>query len=87
MKDHPVNYIANGLGIIFSAIQQNEVLSWISWGLTIIATFVSLAFTLWKWWKKAKADGKIDENEIDEGLEIINDHIDQLGGTHGKSKD
>ena len=88
MKDHPINYIANGCGVIFSAIQQNEVLSWISWGLTLLATLVSLAFTLWKWWKKAKQDGKIDDGEIQEGIDIIHDHTEQLGGgKHGKRQD
>ena len=80
MKDHPINYIANCFGVIFSAIQSNEILSWVSWGLTLLATLVSLLFTLWKWWRKVKQDGKIDDGEIQEGLDIVNDHINQING-------
>ena len=78
---HDYNYIANGVGIIFSAIQSNEVLSWISWGLTLLATIVSISFTLYRWYKKATEDGKIDKSEIDELGDIIDDskkHIEDL---------
>lgn len=73
-KDY--NYIANAFGVIFSAIQTNEVLSWISWGLTLIATIVSLAFTIYKWWKKAIADGEITKDELEE---LGDDVIKNLG--------
>lgn len=81
---HDYNYLGNIAGVVFSAIQSNEVLSIISWVLTLIATCVSIAFTLWKWWKKASADGKIDEQEIDE-LGTIVDGITKKGtNTDGK---
>ena len=43
--------------------------------ITIISAFV---IPLIKWWKKAKKDGKIDEEEINEGLGIIKDGIEQI---------
>ena len=82
---HDYNYLGNAIGIVFSAIQSNEVLSIISWVMTILATCVSIAFTLYKWWKKASADGKIDEQEIDELGDIVDDITKK--GTHTDAKE
>ena len=82
---HDYNYLGNAIGIVFSAIQSNEVLSIISWVMTILATCVSIAFTLYKWWKKASADGKIDEQEIDELGDIVDDITKK--GTHTDGKE
>ena len=81
---HDYNYLGNAVGIVFSAIQSNEVLSIISWVMTILATCVSIAFTLYKWWKKASADGKIDEQEIDELGNIVDDITKKGTRTDGK---
>ena len=35
-----------------------------------------MAFTIWKWWKKAKKDGKIDDDEVDELIDKVNNVID-----------
>ena len=78
---HDYNYIANGVGVVFSALQSNEILSWISWGLTLLATIISISFTLYRWYKKATEDGKIDKTEIDELGDIIEDskkHIEDM---------
>lgn len=81
---HDYNYLGNIAGVVFSAMQSNEVLSIISWVLTLIATCVSIAFTLWKWLKKASADGKIDEQEIDELGTIVDDITKKGTNTDGK---
>ena len=39
--------------------------------ITIISTLVSLAYIIWKWWKKAKEDGKITEDEVDDLMDDI----------------
>lgn len=78
MKHDFQSYICNGVGVIFSAIQTNEVLSWISWGMTIIATILSITFTIYKWWVKAHADGKITKDEIEELGDIVSDATDKL---------
>ncbi len=50
---------------------MNQVIVICNLVLTIIATIVSLVYTIWKWWKKAKADGKITEDEVDELMDDI----------------
>lgn len=63
-------------GTILTAIQTNEVFQYISLGLTILSTIVAIAFTIWKWWKKAHEDGKITQEEIDDLVDDINQIID-----------
>lgn len=72
------NYIANGIGVIFSALQSNEVLSVISWIITLVATILSISFTIYKWWKKAKEDGKIDAKEVEELTDIVEDSTKKI---------
>lgn len=44
----------------------------------LITIVCSIVIPLIKWWKKAKADGKITEDEIKEGVEIIENGINEL---------
>ena len=54
-----------------TALQTNNVLSTISLIITIIGGLITIAMALINWFQRAKADGKIDKDEIKEGLEII----------------
>ena len=58
---------------VLSAIQQNEVLQIISFVLSSITSIVIIFLRLWSWWKDAKKDGKIEKEEIDEAINIIED--------------
>lgn len=60
------------------AIQTDVVFQWIQLGLAIACSLVLLAYRLWKWYKEASKDGKIDKEEIKEGLDIISDGIDDM---------
>ena len=72
------NYIGNLLGVVFSAVQTNEVLSWISWGITLVATLLSVSFTIYKWAIKAKEDGKVDAKELQELGDIIEESTKEI---------
>lgn len=76
MKKFRLDYILDGFAFVLVGVQTEELLKWVQLGLSILATAVSLAFSLWLWWKKAHADGKITEDEIKDGIEIIKDHLD-----------
>ena len=87
-------YIGDAVAVVFTAMQTDAVFQYISLGLTILATLCSIAISmlqLWKWWKNAKKDGKITEEEINDGQKIIEDikqHIEdgknQINGKKGK---
>ena len=77
MKSHNfVSWIGTIFGTICTAIQTDRVLQIISLACTIIATGISIAFTIWKWWKKASEDGKITSDEIKELGDDITDILD-----------
>lgn len=66
-------WLGPAAGTIFTVVQTHEVFQVISLVLTILTTFITFAFTIYKWVKAAKADGKIDEHEIEQGIEIVED--------------
>jgi len=69
-------YLGDAVAIVFTAIQTDAVFQYISLGLTIFATICSISISLLqlvKWWKNAKKDGKITEEEINDGQKIIED--------------
>lgn len=78
MQEKPVNYIASAVACITTALQSNEIFSYVSLSLTILSIVVSLAFTIYKWYKTATDDGKIDKEEIDDLIHNINDSINDL---------
>lgn len=77
MKEiHGLNWLADGVAVILTATQTNETFQIISLISTIIVSLFSAVFTairMYYWFKKAKEDGQISKEEVDEAKEIIND--------------
>lgn len=65
--------VGNGLTYILAAIQQNEVLQIIEFIFSAVLTLVILIYRIWHWWREAKKDGKITDEEFNELGEIIED--------------
>ena len=77
MKEH-LDILGIGLQAIFTAIQTDEVLRWISFGFTLVSVILTIAYNIWRWWKKSKEDGKISMDEVEELGDIIKDGSDSL---------
>lgn len=75
MKDEVVSGLCVGTGCVMTALQTKEVFQIINLVLTAIAFIVSILYTIWKWYRKAKADGKITEDEIDELADSLHDVV------------
>ena len=86
MKEH-LDILGIGLQAIFTAIQTDEVLRWISFGFTLVSVILTIAYNIWRWWRKSKEDGKISMKEVDELGEIIKDGSDSLTSTIKEVKD
>lgn len=86
MKEH-LDILGIGLQAIFTAIQTDEVLRWISFGFTLLSVILTIAYNIWRWWKKSKEDGKISMKEVDELGEIIKDGSESLTNTIKEVKD
>lgn len=76
MKDTRIDYVLDALAIALGLSQGQELLSYIQLGLGILATILSLVYTIYKWWKKASADGKITKDEIKELSDDLKDKLD-----------
>ena len=86
MKEH-LDILGIGLQAIFTAIQTDEVLRWISFGFTLVSVILTIAYNIWRWYRKSKEDGKISMKEVDELGEIIKDGSDSLTSTIKEVKD
>lgn len=85
MKKLVSSAFGNVLSILGVALTQEQlesvesITAIICMVLGLLITIISsIIIPLVKWWKKAKADGKITSDEIQEGIEIIQDGIDDL---------
>lgn len=78
MKDGIVNVLSGGTAITFTAIQSNQVFQTISLIVTILSALVMLAYNLWKWYREASKDGKITEEEIDEGFDTLQKGVEDI---------
>lgn len=71
--------IGTTLSIIGTAMQTNEILETISLVITIIGGVITfIVVPILNWYRHAKKDGKIDADEIKEGLDIIVDGSEKL---------
>ena len=61
-----------------TAIQPDVIFQYIQMGLTILATLITIILGLRAWWKDAKKDGKITDEEIKQGVNIIKDGVEQI---------
>lgn len=71
-------WLGTGISAILTIVQTNEIFQIISLVLTIITTLLTFIFTIYKWIKLSKEDGKIDEDEIKQGIEIVEDFKESL---------
>ena len=71
-------WILNGMAVVGTAIQTEDVFRIISLILTIFATLLSIALTIWTWWNKAKKDGIITPEEVKELKDKIEEERDKL---------
>ena len=73
------------LSAVGTAVQVDEVLKYISLGITILGGIISMIIIpLWNWYKEAKRDGKITKQEIEEGVKIASDGVNGVKQITGK---
>lgn len=74
--DELVGWGCNAVSTIATIAQTDEMFRLIQIILTCIGVLVSLAYTIWKWYRTAKKDGKITKDEVDELFDDINRTIE-----------
>lgn len=72
METNEIVTISGNAGTyVLAALQQNEILQYIEFGLSALVSLIIIAFKIWKWWKEAKKDGKITQEELNDLQEIV----------------
>jgi len=75
MKDYTLGAVGSISSWIFTIVQTNEVFQFVMLILSIMSTLFTLAFTIYKWYNKAKEDGKITRQEIEDLAEDISESL------------
>lgn len=70
--------VGTSASAVGTAIQPNQILQTISLVITIIGGLITIISALYVWFNKAKKDGKIDKEEIEEGAKILQDGIEDI---------
>lgn len=85
---------ADGAGIWYGIANIKEILGIIVLVVSLIGTTVKIALNIINWYKKAKEDGKITKEEIDEGIglikdgfEVVKEGVDTIKQTAEDAKD
>ena len=87
VKEFILGLIGTGMSSVGAIVDVNQVLSIISTIITIVGGIITLiVIPLITWWKKAKEDGKITKEEIDEATQIIKDGTEGLKDKKEKEK-
>ena len=89
MKNEVLSGIfGTSLSAIGTIIQTNEMLQTISLVTTIIGGIITLIIIpILNWWRKAKKDGKVTKEEIEEGVDIVVDGVNELNDKLDKEKE
>ena len=84
MKTNRIDFITDAVAGIMTALQPDEYLRIMSLILTCISVTLSLAFTLYKWYKTAKTDGKITIDEYEDLVDELRAHDEYITRKRGK---
>lgn len=71
-----LGYICTGVSAILTALQDNELYQVINMILVILSLVINIIYTIYKWYKQASQDGRIDMDEVGDLLEDVKNEID-----------
>ena len=73
-----ISYGCNGVSAIATAMQTNELLQNAQIVITCVAFCVSIAFTIYHWYKEATKDGKIDKDEVKDLIDDASKQVEEF---------
>lgn len=65
---------------VCTIVQTNEIFQFVMLILSILSTLFTLAYTIYKWYNKAKEDGKITKDEIENLADNVSEVLKDKGG-------
>lgn len=86
MKDNNIpSWVASALTTVTAAMSTNETAQLILYILGIVSALFSLSWNIWKWYKDAKKDGKIDDKEMEDLKKTVDDGAKEIGDAVSKT--
>ena len=82
-----VSWPINAFTYALASIQANEVMQFIEFALAILTSIVLLSYRIYVWYREAKKDGKIDKEEIKQGIDIIASGVEDIKKVKEKKGD
>lgn len=90
MKDKNIlSWICSGITTLTALASTNEILQIILTTLGVFSAVVSLSYNIYLWYRKAKKDGKIDEDEVkdlkdtlDKGIKDVYNKVEKGNKDH-----
>ena len=80
--------VGSTLGVVGTSMQVDDILKIISLIITILGGIITwIIIPLLNWYKNAKKDGKIDVDEIKDGINVLQDGIDKIKPKERKEDD
>ena len=74
-KDEIIALTGNTISWTLTATQTKEVFEIVQIIASVIVSILTIAYILWKWYKKAKEDGKITADEVADLVDNIKDEF------------
>ena len=75
LKDEIVCLSGNAISWTLTASQTKEVFEIVQIIASIIVSLLTVVYIVWKWYKKAKEDGKITADEVSNLVDDIKDEF------------
>lgn len=74
-----IGSVGTTMSALGTATQTNELLQTISLVITILGGIITfIIIPILNWYNKAKSDGKITKEEINEGIKIVEDGVEKI---------
>lgn len=87
MKEARIDYLFDGICLTTALMSVEQIFQIILLVLGCISSLVSIAYSLYKWLKKAKEDGKITKEEFKEGIDIATNGAKEINEQIKEAKD
>lgn len=84
MKNNIISWVGSVITLLCAGLTTSEIFQIVLYALGIVSAIVSLGFNVYVWYKKASADKKITQEELEELKEIVDKGTKDIQDKGGK---
>lgn len=71
-----LGYVCTGVSALLTALQDNAIYQIVNMILVILSLLINIIYTIYKWYKKASQDERIDIDEVGDLLDGVKNELD-----------